>query len=501
MYREPARHAVDFTIVKRGDIYHLFHIRGERGVMVRGSAEWGSGEDFGHATSKDLFDWTPEPSVLPIGPPGAWDEAKVYAPDVQEWKGLYYMVYTGVNRNFAQRLGTATSRDLFHWEKSSANPIVTPGTWSDWSADRPSAGRDGMLLLDPSGQRHLVYYTATTRDGRACIGLAGSADLTRWEDHGPTYIEDDRSYSSLQSPYVVPYDGLYYLFYSAKSPNPLVPAISGYTRWEMVYQIGETPTGPWRKPANHVLLDGWCCAAEHPTFDGVTYAFYIIYELVDGKFHRGTISDPKLIRWRPDGTLTLAECARPGTEERVTSDVSDWPDGAGSPITVVKAGPHAYDLFAASDGYRVSPVLLNNGSYSGTLRVERGSAVSLVTRSSPYARTGYQVTLDQGRQRFGLYRRYGEQPAEAIQEVPAPVEPGSAHRVKIVWQDEFVDLYLDDQLRIARADYTYREGYLGLHVRGHARVGELKTERPRTGRVEPGLVHKCSDQTLGTRNA
>jgi beta-fructofuranosidase len=477
VYREPARHAVDFCLIRRDATYHLFHIRGERGVLVRGPADWGTGEDFGHAVSSNMFDWQPCPPVLPVGLPGAWDEAKVYAPDVQEWQGVYYMTYAGLNRHFAQRIGLATSPDLYTWEKAPANPIVTPGAWSDWNEQRPTAGRDPMLLLDPRGERHRLYYTATMRDGRACIGMAASSDLLRWQDCGPTYVEDDRSYSSLQSPYVITHDGRWYLCYSAKSPNPTPSRSAAYQRWAMVYRIAETPEGPWRRPANHVLLDGWCCAAEHPTFDGVTYAFYIVYELVDGLFHRGTISNPRLVSWKADGTLVFGELEHPQTQTQPVDGITTWRNGAGADMQVA-FGPEETTIAAPGDSYRVSPHLHNEGGLSVQLALERGSAASLLTRSSPYARTCYLATLDAGRQRLSLARRVGEGSAEIIQEVPALIEPGVLYHLKIVWQGPFMELFLNGELRLSRADYTFNEGYVGFHVRGQARLRALELQTP-----------------------
>ncbi len=53
-----------------------------------------------------------------------------------------------------ERIGLATSRDLFHWEKHTDNPVVTPGDRAMWGEPKPpgdvkmSAGRDPMIFLD-----------------------------------------------------------------------------------------------------------------------------------------------------------------------------------------------------------------------------------------------------------------------------------------------------------------------------------------------------------------
>lgn len=200
MYHHPGEYVTDFCLVKRDDLYHLFHIRGERWTWPVGYREL----DLGHATSTDLRTWTPHAPVLPAGPAGAWDESGNWAPDIIEVDGVYYCYYTGSDKNNNQAIGLATSTDLFHWVKHPANPVVVPGSWSDLAVGRDVAGRDAMVFADTAHNRYLLYYTATMADGRACLALAQSHDLVQWEDLGPTYIEEDRTYNRLESAYLVP---------------------------------------------------------------------------------------------------------------------------------------------------------------------------------------------------------------------------------------------------------------------------------------------------------
>ena len=144
----------------------------------------------------------------------------------------------------------------------------------------------------------------------------------------------------------------------------------------------------------------------------------------------------------------------------------------------VAFGPEETTIAAPGDSYRVSPHLHNEGGLSVQLALERGSAASLLTRSSPYARTCYLATLDAGRQRLSLARRVGEGSAEIIQEVPALIEPGVLYHLKIVWQGPFMELFLNGELRLSRADYTFNEGYVGFHVRGQARLRALELQTP-----------------------
>ncbi|MCB0187847.1 MAG: family 43 glycosylhydrolase, partial [Caldilineaceae bacterium] len=332
MYHHPGEYVTDFCIVKRDNLYHLFHIRGERWTWPVGYREL----DLGHATSTDLRTWTPHAPVLPAGPVGAWDECGNWAPDIIEVDGIYYCYYTGSDTNNNQAIGLATSTDLFHWEKHPANPVVVPGDWSDIALGKDVAGRDAMVFHDSPNGRYLLYYTATMADGRACLAVSESTDLVQWRDLGPTYIEEDRTYNRLESAYLVEHEARFYLFYSAKGgPKSKGSPATAYPHFDIVYQIGETPLGPWHKPLNHALLTEATCASEHPTFDGTTYMLYIIQEEIEGIWGASVLSDPKRIVWQDDGTVQVhehlpeaVECQTIFTGE--TDGFGDWVSHGGA---------------------------------------------------------------------------------------------------------------------------------------------------------------------------
>ena len=168
MYHPPGEYVTDFCIVRRDKRYHLFHIRGERWSWPLGYREI----DLGHATSTDLRLWTPGQPVLPAGPPGSWDEAGIWAPHIIEVDGLYYLYYTGADSQTNQKIGLATSADLYSWSKHPHNPVVAPGSWSDRERGKGVAGRDAMVYIDSASRRYLMYYTATMADGRPCIAYS-----------------------------------------------------------------------------------------------------------------------------------------------------------------------------------------------------------------------------------------------------------------------------------------------------------------------------------------
>ena len=125
---EEGRYDVDFCLVKKNNSYHLFYTRGKN---ISGRPNQLSEAILGHAISKDLFLWKDLGQVVPVGSEGDWDAKTFGAPHIVENGGVYYMLYTGWDKDEVQRIGLATSRDLFHWTKNPDSPFVEPPGWSN----------------------------------------------------------------------------------------------------------------------------------------------------------------------------------------------------------------------------------------------------------------------------------------------------------------------------------------------------------------------------------
>lgn len=477
MYHHPGEYVTDFCIVQRNERFHLFHIRGERWTWPVGYREL----DLGHATSTDLHTWTTHDPVLPAGPAGAWDESGNWAPDIIEVDGIYYCYYTGSDANNNQAIGLATSTDLYHWKKHPANPVVVPGPWSDQHVGKDVAGRDAMVFADTEHNRYLLYYTATMADGRACLALAQSADLVHWDDLGPTYIEEDRSYNRLESAYLVPHAGRYYLFYSAKGgPKSKGFSPRAFAHFDIVYLVSDEPTGGWQKPANHELLTEWTCASEHPTFNGVTYMLYIVQEEINGIWGASVLSDPKRIDWLDDGTVRVREHLPATVTRQMLFDGRqdawiDWVSHGGA----WTATPDGEVLApgGASEAITINTRWGRDVAMEAELWLAPDSVASFLVRANPSAMAGYRIGLDSQRGVVGLYRLFPAEPETVIQERPVALISDQWHKLKVVVQGEFVDVYVDDTLLLVRHERTYTEGCFGLHAQGAARLRNLLAYR------------------------
>jgi len=227
MLATPPYRPKDFTIVKKDGTYHLFYIRHNMQLP-----ESQTEVDLGHATSTDMYTWVQQDPVLAIRPDN-WDNYHVWAPSIVERDGVYYMFYTGVTNggayNQQQRIGLATSTDLYHWNRMDA-PIYgcdqVPWAWCD-STDQNTGFRDPFVMPDPTSPGHwlMEYVTFPDTDHSGMIvGVATSnGDLTQWADLRPLWITN-RAYSFnslVESPHEFYHDGQWFLFFTTGAGQPL----------------------------------------------------------------------------------------------------------------------------------------------------------------------------------------------------------------------------------------------------------------------------------------
>jgi len=181
-FRPVSGSVADFGIAELDGAYHFFYI--ERRLKEGTPFYPGNEIYFGHASTRDFFEWQVHDPVMLIRP-GTWEGAHVWAPFVLKRGGTFVMAYTGISRCISQDIGLAFSEDLYQWRRWEGNPIspCKDKPWSFWHADRISSCRDPHLFEHEG--RVWMAYTANTREGATSIALASTTDLEHWEDHGP----------------------------------------------------------------------------------------------------------------------------------------------------------------------------------------------------------------------------------------------------------------------------------------------------------------------------
>ena len=224
----------DHCLILHQDTWHLFYIPG---LTQEHWTHPQSMLDLGHATSPDLLTWTPQPPVLPVTESqGWWEKGKVFAPFVIRHNDSFYMFYCGIGDVHQERIGLATSDDLYHWTRYDGNPIIWPSkSWARYGAvesGETSACRDPHVLPHDS-YGFIMYWVGDVKGDPpyTCVAASISHDLVHWQEYGPLLKlrhHEGPGTASMESVGVVRYASRYFMFFNYKygtywaaSPDPL----------------------------------------------------------------------------------------------------------------------------------------------------------------------------------------------------------------------------------------------------------------------------------------
>ena len=117
----------DFWFADDGDQYHLFLLYASRALHDPEARHYRA--SIGHAVSEDLINWTRVTDALVRSDPPAFDDLATWTGSIVRHRdGTWFLFYTGsrlaADGKNVQRIGYATSTDLFAWEKSGAESVL-----------------------------------------------------------------------------------------------------------------------------------------------------------------------------------------------------------------------------------------------------------------------------------------------------------------------------------------------------------------------------------------
>lgn len=115
------RGVADPYVIAAGGTYYMFYLGQDRARRQR----------LGLARSGDGITWTKLRAnpILELGAFGAFDENGLGEPAVWHANGLYWMLYTGRDRNENRRMGLASSPDGVHWTRVPSPLIAGDRDW------------------------------------------------------------------------------------------------------------------------------------------------------------------------------------------------------------------------------------------------------------------------------------------------------------------------------------------------------------------------------------
>ncbi len=164
------------------------------------------GKNLLHATAKSLTQspWHKEAFAVTAD----WDkygEFLMWAPYIIKHDGTYYMfVCVGNNQGHKYKIHLLTSKDMWHWDRSPANPLLIDGF----------DARDPVVIQN--GKQWILYYTAnsTPEGGDHLVACVTSDDLLHWSNKKVvfTFPRKGTFGGPTESPFVVRRGDSFYLF-------------------------------------------------------------------------------------------------------------------------------------------------------------------------------------------------------------------------------------------------------------------------------------------------
>ena len=148
---------------------------GSQFVMLYRAQDKDGTSRLGYATSKDGLHFSPRTEPVFVPETDYEKDGGVEDPRVVKIDDLYYLTYTGYNKQDAQ-LCLATSRDLIHWQRKGVLLPAYKGKWNvGWT-------KSGAIVTDKVGGKYWMYYLGTALDRTDQMGIAYSTDLVHWTD-------------------------------------------------------------------------------------------------------------------------------------------------------------------------------------------------------------------------------------------------------------------------------------------------------------------------------
>lgn len=206
-YRPLGCHLNDFTLIRKGGLWHLFHIvgRAEKGSRPLANEH----KAVGHATTRDFIRWTEYPHII------------------QTHGACYAITHKGRYALVGNLRDICWSKDLYRW--SAAKPLRFSNDPSRWYESknrgeeaRYVSRRDPFITRNPENGKYVMFYCDRVKDGdvynRGCVGALESDDLQTWTFLPPVF---GPKHFYCESPHMVKWGEKHHLFFSL-SPGAAV---------------------------------------------------------------------------------------------------------------------------------------------------------------------------------------------------------------------------------------------------------------------------------------
>ncbi|MRG60710.1 family 43 glycosylhydrolase [Agromyces sp. CFH 90414] len=304
----------DMWFADDGTDHHVFYLKASRALGDPNRRHFNV--TVGHAVSSDLRNWREVADALIVSDVPAFDDYTTWTGSVlRQPDGTWRLFYTGTSRSDAglvQRVGTATSPDLYAWTKHGDAVAEADARWyekygsGDWFDE---AWRDPWVFASEDGRGWHMLVTARANTGdadeRGVVGHATSEDLVSWTVQ-PPLSAPGAGFGQLEVPQVAEIDGRLVLIFSclAGELGSTRRAAGGGGVWTVPI---DDPLGPYPIERASRLTDESLYAGrlvQDRAGEWFLFAFHHVDERGD---FIGALSDPIPVSWGRDGVLRVAD--------------------------------------------------------------------------------------------------------------------------------------------------------------------------------------------------
>jgi beta-fructofuranosidase len=257
----------DPWILKDGDVYRLFYLRG-----LEGQTPWWTISKLCGAISTDLIHWQDLGTILEPNLANDWESGRISAGCTYKEDGIYYLFYSaGGNEGIHlknEAIGLATSSDGQHFSRYYNSYLLQPKDEDSWYGRCNWTGhfhwRDPYIFKDVKTGSYYMFICASSQtpgNFQGCIGLAvadkisGPYKLLSPAVQVPVDTADEWPYYHLERPQVIYKGGKYHLFFSCfkmfMNPRWLQKVNSKrVTNSSLYWYVSDTVEGPYQ-PINN----------------------------------------------------------------------------------------------------------------------------------------------------------------------------------------------------------------------------------------------------------
>lgn len=293
-----------------------------------------------------------EPSYMA----GSFDSHAVDCPFLFSHEGRYGMIYVGWD-GIGYRTGLAFSDDLIRWRRHGL--LIDrgpPGSVTEYNIALTSILRDNELHGPATLKKVKGRYVGTWHAypgsgyecGPACIGIAYSDDLLTWELDESVALRPDPGCAweagGLYKSWLMESDGVYYLFYNAKTVGRPWLEQTGVATSRDLKTWTRSPLNPLLRNGDSGAFDDLFASDPCVLRDGDNWLMFYFGNSSDGHARDGIAYSKDLFRWEKDPSVLIDVGGAGSLDERY----------AHKPGIITKAGV-LYHFYCAVSPVRERP--------------------------------------------------------------------------------------------------------------------------------------------------